>query len=198
MHAAYTDIIEAAGRPPIWWQADGVPRFCAFAPGRVPDIYADEAACLVRPAVDTLRKEKPMSAAPSAVDIVKSYEGRNAPTSADIAALADQLEAFGGVHHEDTSELNAAVHACAPMVDAGPPPDYLRSLDASEAFSCVWAAPHTGWDHEAQRWSCQLKNAIGIDWDGCRGSGENEAIARLVAHLRCYGRQLAYLERARL
>lgn len=43
MHRHYADLLDGRD-PPQWWQDEGVPRFCAFAPGQVSDIYCDEAA----------------------------------------------------------------------------------------------------------------------------------------------------------
>lgn len=46
MHNEYSDIIEAANRPPLWWDENGVPRFAEHHPRHCPDIYADEVALL--------------------------------------------------------------------------------------------------------------------------------------------------------
>ncbi len=46
MHNAYSDIIEAANRPPLWWDGNGTPRFATHHPDRCPDIYAVEVALL--------------------------------------------------------------------------------------------------------------------------------------------------------
>jgi hypothetical protein len=39
----YEDIRSRIAEPPRWWDEDGVPRYCAFGPDEVSDIYADEA-----------------------------------------------------------------------------------------------------------------------------------------------------------
>lgn len=45
MHNSYTDIRERAlPAEPQWWDERAVPRYCAFAPNEVADIYSDEAA----------------------------------------------------------------------------------------------------------------------------------------------------------
>ena len=41
MHNDYADII--AGREPLWWDTNGVPRFAKFEPRLLPDIYCHEA-----------------------------------------------------------------------------------------------------------------------------------------------------------
>ncbi len=49
MHHTYPDIIDladAAGRKPLWWDENGVPRFCAHHPAHSPDVYAREVALL--------------------------------------------------------------------------------------------------------------------------------------------------------
>ena len=46
MHAGYEDIIEAIGKPPLWWDEHGVPRFRAHHPKLSPDIYANEVVLL--------------------------------------------------------------------------------------------------------------------------------------------------------
>jgi len=48
MHNDYKDIIALAdGEPPVWWDDNGVPRFCEFHPSQLPNIYADEAALVM-------------------------------------------------------------------------------------------------------------------------------------------------------
>lgn len=43
MHTEYFDIIEKISEPPKWFDENAVPRYCAFSPQRVADIYAREA-----------------------------------------------------------------------------------------------------------------------------------------------------------
>jgi len=46
MHHHYKDIIEAAGREPLWWDEHGVPRFVEFGVKQNANIYADEVVLL--------------------------------------------------------------------------------------------------------------------------------------------------------
>jgi hypothetical protein len=46
MHAGYEDIIEAAGKAPLWWDQHGVPRFRPHHPDLSADIYACEVVLL--------------------------------------------------------------------------------------------------------------------------------------------------------
>jgi hypothetical protein len=46
MHAGYEDIIEAVGKPPLWWDQRGVPRFRDHHPDLASDIYASEVVLL--------------------------------------------------------------------------------------------------------------------------------------------------------
>lgn len=39
----YADIIERIPEPPLWWDEFGVPRYCAFDPDKVGNVYAREA-----------------------------------------------------------------------------------------------------------------------------------------------------------
>ena len=43
MNNAYDDIRSRIAEPPLWWDEHAVPRYCAFGPGEVANIYADEA-----------------------------------------------------------------------------------------------------------------------------------------------------------
>lgn len=45
MYCAYKDITDRLG-PPKWWDEEGVPRYCDFAPGEVAGVYADYAALI--------------------------------------------------------------------------------------------------------------------------------------------------------
>jgi len=48
MKHPYRDIHEATGdREPLWYDENGVPRYCEFTPGDVPNIYADQAVLYV-------------------------------------------------------------------------------------------------------------------------------------------------------
>jgi len=44
MFTEYSDILDKIPEPPQWWDEHRVPRYVEFAPHRVADIYADEAA----------------------------------------------------------------------------------------------------------------------------------------------------------
>ena len=44
MFTEYSDILDKIPEPPRWWDEHRVPRYIEFAPHRVADIYADEAA----------------------------------------------------------------------------------------------------------------------------------------------------------
>jgi hypothetical protein len=47
MHAGYEDILEvAAGKMPLWWDSNGVPRFRRHHPDLASDIYANEVVLL--------------------------------------------------------------------------------------------------------------------------------------------------------
>jgi hypothetical protein len=46
MHQHYEDILSRIAEPPRWFDEDGVPRYCEFAPDRIANIYADECALL--------------------------------------------------------------------------------------------------------------------------------------------------------
>lgn len=47
MRAGYEDILAlAAGKQPLWWDENGVPRFAEHHPHHCPDIYADEVVLL--------------------------------------------------------------------------------------------------------------------------------------------------------
>lgn len=47
MHNHYTDIIDKIELAPLWFDEQGVPRFCEFSPKRLSNIYADS-CCLLR------------------------------------------------------------------------------------------------------------------------------------------------------
>jgi len=47
MKQPYTDIIEAVGREPQWWDEVGVPRFCEFHPMHLNNPYACEGVLLL-------------------------------------------------------------------------------------------------------------------------------------------------------
>jgi hypothetical protein len=42
----YEDILSRIGEPPRWFDEQGVPRYCEFAPRHIANIYADECALL--------------------------------------------------------------------------------------------------------------------------------------------------------
>ena len=44
MHHHYDDIRSRIAEEPRWWDEYAVPRYCAFSPGEVADIYAHEVA----------------------------------------------------------------------------------------------------------------------------------------------------------
>ena len=44
MNQAYADITERISEPPRWWDECAVPRYCAFTPRAVANIYAVEVA----------------------------------------------------------------------------------------------------------------------------------------------------------
>ena len=44
MNNHYADIRDRIPEPPKWWDEHAVPRYCAFAPGRQADSYADRVA----------------------------------------------------------------------------------------------------------------------------------------------------------
>jgi hypothetical protein len=46
MHQHYEDILSRIAEPPRWFDEEGVPRYCEFAPHRIANIYADECALL--------------------------------------------------------------------------------------------------------------------------------------------------------
>lgn len=43
----FRDITDRIEEKPTWWDDNGVPRYCKFHPGRLPNIYAHEAALLL-------------------------------------------------------------------------------------------------------------------------------------------------------
>lgn len=43
----YSDILDLSPTRPLWWDEQAVPRFCAFAPDKVANFYAREAALLL-------------------------------------------------------------------------------------------------------------------------------------------------------
>lgn len=43
MHHDYEDIRSRIAEPPLWWDENAVPRYCAFEPNAIANIYADEA-----------------------------------------------------------------------------------------------------------------------------------------------------------
>jgi hypothetical protein len=43
----YSDILDLAPTRPLWWDEQAVPRFCQFAPDKVSNFYAREAALLL-------------------------------------------------------------------------------------------------------------------------------------------------------
>lgn len=47
MKRCYSDILERIGDAPLWFDEHGVPRYEAFAPGKVSDVYAEEAVLLL-------------------------------------------------------------------------------------------------------------------------------------------------------
>jgi hypothetical protein len=46
MHADYTDILRRVQQAPLWWDANGVPRFDRFRPEDSPNLYAEECVLL--------------------------------------------------------------------------------------------------------------------------------------------------------
>lgn len=56
MKQRFDDILEAAGKPPLWWDEAGTPRFCEFHPQHVNDPYACE-GYLLRIACQGCHKE---------------------------------------------------------------------------------------------------------------------------------------------
>ena len=44
MYRRYDDILSRIGEEPAWFDEHAVPRYCEFAPEKIADIYADEAA----------------------------------------------------------------------------------------------------------------------------------------------------------
>jgi hypothetical protein len=46
MFQNYEDILSRIAEPPRWFDEEGVPRYCEFAPHRIANIYADECALL--------------------------------------------------------------------------------------------------------------------------------------------------------
>lgn len=47
MHTGYEDILSRIDVAPRWWDEHAVPRFCAFSPDQIADIYADECVLLL-------------------------------------------------------------------------------------------------------------------------------------------------------
>lgn len=43
----YSDILDLSPTRPLWWDEQAVPRFCQFAPDKVANFYATEAALLL-------------------------------------------------------------------------------------------------------------------------------------------------------
>jgi len=43
----YRDIRERIAEEPLWWDEEGVPRYCEFAPNETNNIYADQAILLL-------------------------------------------------------------------------------------------------------------------------------------------------------
>ncbi|HET9948842.1 MAG TPA: hypothetical protein VFQ22_07960 [Longimicrobiales bacterium] len=46
MHCEYLDIRDRIDVPPLWWDEHAVPRYCAFHPRAVANIYATEVALI--------------------------------------------------------------------------------------------------------------------------------------------------------
>lgn len=47
MNHHYRDILDRIAVPPLWWDEHAVPRYCAFGPREVANIYADECCLLL-------------------------------------------------------------------------------------------------------------------------------------------------------
>lgn len=43
----YQDILSRIPEAPVWWDENAVPRWCAFEPIKIADVYADECALLL-------------------------------------------------------------------------------------------------------------------------------------------------------
>lgn len=115
MHHDYQDILALTDQPPVFWQQGGVPRFAAFSPQAVPDIYADEAA-LVQIRCQVCGHPFDVCFTSSATDrLARSFRvARNASKAAKISEryrISEQVRA-GTLHYGDPPNVG-----CCP---AGP------------------------------------------------------------------------------
>lgn len=83
MHHDYSDIRDLIPEPPKWWDENAVPRYCNFAPSKIADIYADEAA-LVCIACQNCGTKFPVAFSCSSAEIeMAEHRGQNAKSLAE-------------------------------------------------------------------------------------------------------------------
>lgn len=135
MNQDYHDIRTRIAAPPTWFDEAAVPRYCAFRPTEIADIYADEAALL------TIRCQGCQQEFPVAYSV-----GIGARLSAKCRTLAE-LIVTRAVHYGDPPN----VRCC----DAGP-------TMSSEALRVVeyWSRRNAGRDWERNR---DLEIEVGDD-----------------------------------
>ncbi len=109
MHAGYEDILQAAaGKVPLWWDGNGVPRFSPHRPDLAPDIYAEEVV-LLRIACQRCLHEQLVQMTWSPMDAVRwrireewaaLRKGEQPVASAVLRTLADSVR-DGTIHYGD-------------------------------------------------------------------------------------------------
>jgi hypothetical protein len=118
MHAGYEDILEAAGKPPLWWDQNGAPRFGPHHPNLAADIYASEVV-LLRIACQRCLQEQLVQMTWSTMDAMRWHihvewaalrKGEPLVEDKAIHTLADSVR-DGSIHygdpphHEDRGEF---------------------------------------------------------------------------------------------
>jgi len=87
VHPAYRDVLEAAGRPPRWWDSNGVPRFAPFHPNLL-GVY-DQLAVLVEIACQSCHARFLVGAGARRFDI---YPGSAKVAETDLAGFASSYD----------------------------------------------------------------------------------------------------------
>lgn len=98
MKATYDDILERVGATPDWFDENGTPRFGAFTPRALPDIYADECVLLEVACADCRARFKVAMSTSSSARMIARARGveESQPGERDLAeAIARKWIGYG-------------------------------------------------------------------------------------------------------
>lgn len=140
MHHHYGDILSRIPEPPTWFDEHAVPRFCAFAPREVANIYADEAVLMLitcqacghpfRVAMTSTRTDRMMAVLgrPGVTHVEKDGEREHRGTfswrklteveSAEVSRLADERSLAAQIR-EKSIHFGDPPNACPDSCGAG-------------------------------------------------------------------------------